>query len=274
MTGVVTPGNEPERADDQAPGAAERAAPAAEPVSSPPEPAVTTAAPPVLTPEPRPLVRRHHWIVRLTHWVNLVALLGMIASGLQIYWAYSHFGLRGEPLPVPNPFDGYVFPRWTRLGGWLAAGLNWHFFLMWVLFLNGLLYVGYLVFSGEWRTLLFRPRDVGPAIQMQKYYLRLSKQHPPQGKHNALQKAAYSFIVIFAWVAILSGVAIWKPVQLWWLTAMFGGYEWARYWHFVSVWVFLAFTVVHVAMVFLADRASLRAIITGWYGGRFPSRGP
>src|SRR5437764_2539543 len=83
----------------------------------------------------------------------------MIASGLQIYEAYARFGNRGGPYFV-SPFDGAQFPHWSRLGGWLAGALNWHFALAWPLVAFGLLYLGYLVRSGEWRALLFRPRDV------------------------------------------------------------------------------------------------------------------
>jgi len=217
------------------------------------------------------VIRRHHWIVRATHWLNAVLLLGMIGSGLQIYGAYAHFGPRGASYPLPNPWDGEGFPQWARLGGWLAAGLNWHFALAWPFVLTGVLYVGFLVLTGEWRSLLFRFRDLGPAWQMQRYYLGLRTDHPPQGKHNALQKLAYTSIVLLGALATASGFAIYKPVQLAWLTGLFGGYELARYWHFVFVWVFVAFTLVHVALVLLVDPASLRAIITGWYRGRFPS---
>src|SRR3989475_6145699 len=146
-------------------------------------------------PRPRPApVRRHHWIVRLTHWATAVLLAGMISSGLQIYEAYARFGDKGGPMFV-SPFDGTQFPHWSRLGGWLAAALNWHFALMWPLVTVGLLYLFYLIGSGEWKALLFRPRDVRPAIEMAKYYLKLRKDHPPQGKHNPLQKLAYSGIV-------------------------------------------------------------------------------
>ena len=237
--------------------------------AAPPAEHVGRSEPPA--PEVRPFVHRHHWIVRVTHWVNTVVLVGMMASGLQVYNAYQRFGIRGARLPLPNPLDGHAIPRWARLGGWLAGGLNWHFFLMWPLVLNGLVYLGYLLFSGEWRPLLFRPRDLRPAVEMQKYYLHLRREHPPQGKHNALQKGAYSFIVLLGVVSVLSGLSIWKPVQLSWLTALFGGYELARYWHFVAVWLFAAFIAVHVVLVFTVDPASLRAMITGWYRGRFPS---
>jgi thiosulfate reductase cytochrome b subunit len=219
----------------------------------------------------RPLVKRYAGLVRLTHWLNAVFLLGMIASGLQIYNAYTHFGLRNDPLPLPNPLDGNPIPQWGRLGGWLAGGLNWHFALAWPFVITGAVYLTFLAISGEWRSLLFRPRDIRPAVQMQLYYLRLRKEHPPQGKHNALQKAAYTFIVVLGAVAALSGFAIYKPVQLAWLTTLFGGYELARYWHFVSVWLFVGFTLLHIALVFLVDPASLRGMITGWYRGRFPS---
>jgi thiosulfate reductase cytochrome b subunit len=216
-------------------------------------------------------VKRHSGVVRLTHWLSAVLLLGMIASGLQIYLAYPHFGPRGDAYPVPNPWEGGGIPGWARLGGWLAGGLNWHFTLAWPLVITGLVYLGFLIASGEWRSLLFRPRDLRPATEMQLYYLRLRKEHPPQGKHNALQKAAYTGIVVVGALAVLTGFAIYKPVQLGWLTALFGGYELARYWHFVTVWIFVAFTLLHVVLVFAVDPASLRGMITGWYRGRFPS---
>jgi thiosulfate reductase cytochrome b subunit len=219
----------------------------------------------------RPPVKRHHGLVRLAHWLNAIVLVGMIASGLQIYAAFPHFGPRGAPYPVPNPWAGESFPEWARLGGWLAGGLNWHFALAWPFVITGIVYLGFLAFSGEWRPLLFRPRDVRPAVDMQLYYLRLRREHPPQGKHNPLQKAAYTGIVVLGAISVLSGFAIYKPVQLPWLTTLFGGYELARYWHFVTVWVFVGFTLLHVALVFLVDPASLRAMITGWYRGRFPS---
>lgn len=216
---------------------------------------------------------RYHWIVRVAHWCAFILIFAMVASGLQIYRAYPRFGERGGP-NYPNLFQDLAFPLWTRLGGWLAGGLNWHFLLIWPLMAVGLVYVGYVLASGEWKTLVFRPRDLRPALEMQKYYLRLRKDHPPQGKHNALQKAAYSFILLLGALSVLSGLAIWKPVQLWWLSALFGGFQAARYWHFWTVWLFVAFTVVHVALVFIADPASLRAMITGRYTGRYTSDEP
>jgi thiosulfate reductase cytochrome b subunit len=253
---------------------------AAEPAETSETAAAALEAAPAPEPEPepqpvsqqaqRPLVKRHHGIVRLAHWLNAVLLVGMIGSGLQIYGAFPHFGRRGGPY-LPNPWDGKPFPASVRLGGWLAGGLNWHFALAWPFVLTGLVYLIYLLVSGEWRSLLFRPRDVPRAVQMQLYYLRLRREHPPQGKHNALQKGAYSFIVFLGVLAVLTGFAIYKESAFPWLTRLFGGYELARYWHFWAVWIFIAFSIVHVLLVFLVDPASLRAMITGWYRGRFPS---
>lgn len=223
------------------------------------------------TEAPRPPVKRHSGLVRITHWLTAIVLTGMIASGLQIYSAFPHFGDKEYRLPVLNPLDGNQAPEAMRLGGWLAGALNWHFALAWPLVITGLLYLGFLIWSGKWRELLFLPRDIRPAIQMQLYYLRLRRDHPPQGKHNALQKGAYTFIVALGIISVLSGFAIYKPVQLAWLVSLFGGFELARYWHFVAVWLFIAFTIVHVLAVLLADRASLPSMITGWYRGRFPS---
>lgn len=222
---------------------------------------------------PRPSVRRHGALVRWTHWLNVVFLAGMIASGLQIYTAFPHIGYKGDVLRVPNPMDGsYVaIPSALRLGGWLAGGLRWHFTLAWPFVLTGLAYLLFLVLSGEWRKLLFRPRDVKGAWQMLRYYLRLRRDHPPQGKHNALQKGAYTGVLLLAVVAVLSGFAVAKPVQLAFLTSLFGGYELARYWHLVTVWAFVAFVMVHVVMVFVVDPGLLGGIITGRYRGRLPS---
>ena len=234
------------------------------PIVSPPTEAQEVA------PRPRP---RHHWIVRVTHWTAFPLIFLMVASGLQIYRAYPRFGERGGPL-LANPFQDASFPQSVRLGGWLAGGLNWHFFLMWPLMLVGFAYVGYLIATGEWKKIVFRPSDVRPAIAMQLYYLRLRKEHPPQGKHNGLQKAAYTFIVLLGGASLATGFSIWKPVELWWLTALFGGYQTARWLHFWAVWLFVGFLLAHVGAVLIADPASLRGMITGEYRGRYTSDEP
>ena len=165
----------------------------------------------------RPLVKRYAGVVRLTHWLNAVFLVGMVASGLQIYNAYAHFGPRGIGCPAQSAGRsadtgmgpaGRLAGRWTQLA--FPAGLALRHHRAGVSRVSG--------DSANGAPWSFGPRDIGPALQMQLYYLRLRKEHPPQGKHNALQKAAYTFIVALGAISALSGFAIYKPVQLGWLT--------------------------------------------------------
>lgn len=208
--------------------------------------------------------RRHHWVVRLTHWVNTVALAVMVTSGLRIFNAYPAFAPRGGTFCC-YPLAGRPVPDWLTFGGWLAGARHWHFAMMWVLVVNGLVYLGFVYLHGEWRELAPRRGDPRDAWEMVKFYLTVRKDHPPQGKHNALQKYAYLSLPLLAAVAVASGLAIWKPVQLGWLTRLMGGYVWARYWHFLAMLGLVAVTFVHVFMVFSVDPYSIPAMITGRY---------
>jgi thiosulfate reductase cytochrome b subunit len=126
-------------------------------------------------------------------------------------------------------------------------------------------YVTFIYLHGEWRDLVPRRGDVRDSWEMLKFYLFARRDHPHQGKHNALQKAAYFAMPIFGALAVVTGVAIWKPVQLAPLTNLLGGYVWARYWHFVVMLCLVLLTVVHVIMVFAVDPYSIRSMITGGY---------
>jgi thiosulfate reductase cytochrome b subunit len=207
---------------------------------------------------------RHHWVVRLTHWVNVVALALMVGSGLRIFNAYPAFHRRGESFCC-YPFEGKAIPASLTFGGWLAGARNWHFAAMWLLVVNGLVYLGFIYLHGEWRDLVPRRGQFRDVIEMVKFYLTVRKDHPRQGKHNALQRLAYFSMPLVGVLAVLTGIAIWKPVQLAPLTALFGGYVWARYWHFVSMLLLVALTVGHVFMVFTVDPYSIPAMITGKY---------
>jgi Ni/Fe-hydrogenase b-type cytochrome subunit len=209
-------------------------------------------------------VKRHHWVVRVTHWVNAIALTLMVATGLRIYNAYPAFARRGETFCC-YPFEHKAIPAWLTFGGWLAGARNWHFAAMWLLVVNGLVYLGFVYLHGEWRDLTPRRGDIRDAWQMIRFYLFVRRDHPHQGKHNALQKLTYFALPYLGIVAVLTGLAIWKPVQLAPLTALFGGYVWARYWHFVTMVLLVAITAVHVFMVFAVDPYSLPAMITGNY---------
>ena len=210
------------------------------------------------------MATRHHWIVRVTHWVNVLALGIMVTSGLRIFNAYPAFARKGESFCC-YPFAGRPIPAWLTFGGWLAGARHWHFAAMWLLVANGLVYLGFIYLHGEWRDLTPRRGDVRDAWEMMKFYLFVRREHPRQGKHNALQRGAYFAMPLFGVVAVVSGLAIWKPVELGWLTNLMGGYVWARYWHFLAMIALVVLTAVHVFMVFSVDPYSLRAITTGGY---------
>jgi Ni/Fe-hydrogenase b-type cytochrome subunit len=209
-------------------------------------------------------MKRHHAVVRITHWVNVIALTIMVASGLRIFNAYPSFARRGETFCC-YPFAGKPIPASLTFGGWLAGARNWHFAMMWVLVVNGFVYLAFIYLHGEWRDLVPRRgvvRDVGEMI---KFYLTIRKDHPRQGKHNALQRMAYFSMPIVGIFAVLTGIAIWKPVELAPLTNLMGGYVWARYWHFWSMLLLVILTIGHVFMVFTVDPYSIPAMITGRY---------
>ena len=208
--------------------------------------------------------KRHHWIVRLTHWVNVVAFTIMVGSGLRIFNAYPAFARKGETFCC-YPFEGQPIPEWLTFGGWLAGARNWHFAMMWVLVVNGLVYLAFVYTHGEWRDLVPRRGILRDAWEMVRFYLFVRKDHPAQGKHNALQRLAYFSLPIIAIVQVLTGIAIWKPVQMDWLAALFGGYVWARWWHFMAMVAFVFLAIGHVFMVFAVDPYSIPAIITGNY---------
>jgi Ni/Fe-hydrogenase b-type cytochrome subunit len=210
---------------------------------------------------------RHHWIVRLTHWVNAVALTLMVGSGLRIFNAYPAFARRGERFPW-YPWEGTAVPSLFTFGGWLAGARQWHFAMMWVLVANGFVYLAFIYLHGEWRDLVPRRGDLRDTIEMVKFYLFVRRDHPVQGKHNALQKLAYFAMPWIALLTVVSGVAIWKPVQLAGLTDLLGGYALARFWHFLCMSAIVAASLGHVFMVFTVDPYALRGMLTGGHSDR------
>jgi thiosulfate reductase cytochrome b subunit len=206
--------------------------------------AATTLAPAKAT-APERLV--HPLWVRLTHWINALAVLMMIGSGWQIYDA--------------SPLFGFTFPPQIALGNWLAGALLWHFAAMWLLVINGVVYFALGILTGRFRAKLFpiRSRDVARDFIAA---LRGKLSHKDLTVYNAIQKLLYLGVLLAGIVIVLSGVSIWKPVQFWWLTAFFGGYNTARYVHFAAMSSIVAFLAVHVVLAFIVPK-SLRAMILG-----------
>ena len=201
----------------------------------------------VLTPTaPAGAVIHPVW-VRVTHWINVVAMIVMIGSGWEIYNA--------------SPLFPFVFPRGITLGGWLAGALLWHFAAMWLLAVNGLVYLVLGVLTGRFRRKLvpIRPADV---LSDARAALTGKLNHDDLSVYNAVQKLLYLGVILAGIVIVLSGLAIWKPVQLQELTALFGGYDAARYVHFFAMATIVGFLIVHVIMALLVPK-SLRAMITG-----------
>jgi len=207
--------------------------------------------------------KKHPLAIRWLHWVNFPLLLVMIWSGLLIYWANDIYrvGIGGFTL-----FK--FFPRWfyeaLNVPFRLAEGMAFHFFFMWLFAANGLLYVLYTIVSGEWRFLVPDRRSLREAVQVTLHDLHLSKHKPPQGKYNGAQKLAYTTVVLMGAGSLLTGLAIYKPVQFAWLTVALGGYEWARWEHFWLTIGYVLFFVLHVAQVARAGWNNFRAMVTGY----------
>src|SRR5690242_5652912 len=192
-------------------------------------------------------VKIHPLIVRITHWVNAFAILIMVTSGWRIYNASPLF-----PFRIPNEIT---------LGGWLAGALQWHFAAMWLLVLNGIVYVGYGIASGHFRRKLF-PLTPRAVLHDVLEALRGKLAHEDLTVYNAAQRAAYLAIILCAVVLVLSGLSIWKPVQFQEIAWLLGGYEGARIVHFCAMALLVLIVLVHVVMVILVPR-TLPTIFTG-----------
>jgi thiosulfate reductase cytochrome b subunit len=189
----------------------------------------------------------HPFWVRFTHWTNAVAMVVMIGSGWEIYNA--------------SPLFAFLFPRQITLGGWLAGALLWHFAAMWLLAVNGLVYLVLGIATGRFRRKLV-PIRPGEVFADTKAAFTGKLAHDDLSVYNAVQKLLYLGVILAGIVIVLSGLAIWKPVQLQELTAVFGGYDAARYVHFFAMAAIVGFLLVHVVMALLVPK-SLRAMITG-----------
>ncbi len=259
-------------ADD---GAAEKPADAALPAVAPP---AVTAPAVMATVERKPaeatirLEKKHPLAIRWMHWVNFPVLFTMIWSGLLIYWndsdnAYKH------PHAVYRVGVGSLtlvrlFPPWF----WKAInapyrvteGLGYHFFFMWIFAINGILYVTYLLISREWRLLVPERRSIKDAIQVTLVDLHLRKGLPPQKKYNGAQRIAYSAVILMGLGSLVTGLSIYKPTQVHWVTTLLGGYEMARWEHFWLTMGFCGFFVVHVVQVILAGWNNFRSMVSGY----------
>jgi thiosulfate reductase cytochrome b subunit len=185
--------------------------------------------------------------VRTVHWINAFAMILMIMSGWQIYNA--------------SPLFAFKFSHSITLGGWLGGALLWHFAAMWLLMINGLVYLALGLATGRFRKKLL-PITPSGVLSDVRAALTGKLSHDDLTRYNYVQKLLYTGIIAVGVLIVLSGLSIWKPVQLQWLVALFGGYDIARYVHFICMAAIVAFLIVHVALAVLVPK-SLRGMIIG-----------
>ena len=189
----------------------------------------------------------HPLWLRATHWLNALAVVLLVTSGWRIYNA--------------APFFPFTIPAKLTLGGWLGGALQWHFAAMWLLAVNGVVYLLINLFSGRLRRQFFplSPRqflfDLGAA-------LKGKLTHADPRHYNTVQRVAYLFVIVDIVLIILSGLVLWKSVQFPLLRELLGGYETARRVHFFAMSALVGFIAVHLVMVALVPR-TLLAMLRG-----------
>jgi thiosulfate reductase cytochrome b subunit len=182
------------------------------------------------------------------HWINAIAMIMLIGSGWKIY--------NDEVL-----FGWLHFPDWMTFGKWAQHGLQIHFAAMWLLVINGACYLGYGFYTGRFRRKLL-PISRRAIIADVRDALRFKLAHDDITRYNAVQKTLYVGIMLVIIVQVLSGLAIWKPVQFQELVALFGGFQGGRLAHFIGMAAIVGFMIIHVALALLVPR-TIGAMVTG-----------
>ena len=183
-----------------------------------------------------PLAETAHPVaIRIMHWIGAYAVFYMILSGWQIYNA--------------SPILPFSIPNWMTLGGWLGGAIAWHLAAMWLLVVDGLCYLAYGLASGHFRRDML---PVGPRVVAQDFIaaVRFRLVHR-LGHYNAVQRALYLGVIAVTALTAPTGLSIWKPIQLSWLTDVFGGYDTARVIHFFLMAMIVGFVIIHIALVAL-----------------------
>jgi Ni/Fe-hydrogenase b-type cytochrome subunit len=204
-------------------------------------------------------VIQHPAVVRVCHWAFALSLLVLIGSGLEVFAAFPSFG---EKLPQS---DLFVPPSIVRIGGWLGGALQWHFAFAWLLAAAMMLYFAYQVVSGNVRQVLFASRDVRGVWPTARHYFLCGPKPELIETYNPLQKLAYSIALLLIVVSLVTGFALYKPVQLPWLVYGLGGFRLTRIWHFAAMCGLLAFIPGHLVMVVLHGWRNFASM---WTGGK------
>ena len=209
------------------------------------------------------IIYKHKLATRWMHWVNFPVLTIMIWSGLLIYWANDIYQVKIGNTVLVKFFPDWFY-KWLHIPYRLSEGMSFHFAFMWLFMINGLFYAIYTVVSGEWRYLIPDKHSLKESWQVVLHDLGIRKQAPAQLKYNAAQKVAYSMIILMGFGSIITGLAIYKPVQLEWLTNICGGYEAARMEHFILTVGYVLFFIIHILQVIKAGWNNFRAMVAGF----------
>lgn len=209
------------------------------------------------------ITKKHTLATRWFHWVNFPLLGIMIWSGLLIYWANDVYRVGWGNKTILKFFPD-SFNKALNIPFRLAEGMSLHFIFMWLFIINGIIYVVYLLFSREWKMIVPNRLALKEAWLVVLHDLHIRKGLPPQKKYNAAQRIAYTGVIIMGFFTLLTGLAIYKPVQLYWICALLGGYEWARAEHFILTILFVLFFIVHIIQVIMAGWKNFRSMITGF----------
>ena len=206
---------------------------------------------------------KHPLAIRWFHWINFPVLFVMIWTGMLIYWANDEYSIT-----IGNHLLVRFFPEWfysfLHIPFRLAEGMAYHFIFMWLFMINGFLYVLFTAISGEWRYLLPNRHSFKEAWQVLLHDLHIRRFQPPQNKYNAAQRIAYTAIIVMGFGSVLTGIAIYKPVQFNWLCGILGGYHMARIEHFILTIGYVLFFLVHIIQVIIAGWNNFRSVITGF----------
>jgi thiosulfate reductase cytochrome b subunit len=209
------------------------------------------------------IVEKHSLAMRWFHWINFPVLFLMIWSGMLIYWGNDVYKVAiGDTMIFKFFPEGFY--KFFNINHRLSEGMALHFLFMWFFFANGLLYVLYTIISGEWRELVPEKKSFKEAWLVLLHDLHIRKTAPPQNKYNAAQRIAYTSIIVMGFGSIITGLAIYKPVQFNWLCFLCGGYHLARILHFALTLGYVFFFLVHIIQVILAGWRNFQSVITGF----------
>ena len=209
------------------------------------------------------IIKKQPLAIRWFHWLNFPILAIMIWSGILMYWANDVYRIGFGDTTLLKFFPD-SFYKALNVPFHLSNGMAFHFVFMWLFAINGLLYVGYTVISGEWKYLLPDRHSFKEAWQVVLHDLHISKYKPMQTKYNAAQKIAYTSIILMGFGSLITGLAIYKPVQFGWLTQLTGGYEWARIEHFALTIGYVLFFIIHIAQVIKAGWNNFSGMVRGF----------